>query len=244
MLSRQLPEVQGSNPRHERRLATLHNTQLFSALTPEELKYAAEQSTIRHFVRGAVIIHRDTSSTGIHVVVEGLAKLCIDSEDGVELIHEMLHEGDWCGEVALIDGGLEPAALVAARATAILSVRRDLVLELIHRNRRLAISFAEALAKRSRAQDRRLEDLQLYDLSTRLARTLMMFAAHHAKREGDALRVDFPVTQAELASMLGATRVRVNLLLGAYQDAGIIRLGRASIVILAPDRLYRRAHFR
>jgi CRP-like cAMP-binding protein len=105
----------------------------------------------------------------------------------------------------------------------------------------LAISFAELLATRARDQGRRIEDIQVYDLSTRLARTLVALATRHAERDGDALRVSFPLTQAELAAMLGATRARVNLILGSYQDAGIIRLDRTSILVVSPRALCDRA---
>ncbi len=41
--------------------------------------------------------------------------------------------------------------------------------------------------------------------------------------------------------MLGATRVSVNRLLGAYQDARLLRLGKGSFTILRPDALRERA---
>jgi CRP-like cAMP-binding protein len=123
----------------------------------------------------------------------------------------------------------------------VMTIHRDAVLELVARNAHLGMAFARLLAARVRAQDRRIEDLQLYDLSTRLARTLLALAKHWPDQEIGGMRLTFPLTQTELAAILGATRVRVNLLLGAYRDAGIIRVDRGGILILSPERLLERA---
>src|SRR4029453_3876443 len=99
-----------------------------------------------------------------------------------EVIHAVLGEGDWFGEVALIDGGPEPASGVAARPLLVLTASRSALAELMEVNGRLALAFAELLAGRVREEEQRVEETQLYDLSTRLARTLIALAARHARR--------------------------------------------------------------
>ena len=97
------------------------------------------------------------------------------------------------------------------------------------------------LATRLRRADEWLEDAYFADLDTRLARRLLDLALDHGRQTSDGVEVAFPLTQSDLAGMLGATRVSVNRLLGAYQDARIIRLSRGSFTILRLDTLRERA---
>jgi CRP-like cAMP-binding protein len=238
---RRPPQIDTPAPGIERRHELLRSSDIFACLSEPDLAYAANHAVVRRFARGQVIVQRHDVSRGLHAILEGFAKSSVDSDEGTEVIYDVLGTGAWFGEVALLDGGLESASVIATRPSMVMTIHRDAVLELVARNGHLGIAFARLLAARVRAQDRRIEDLLLYDLSTRLARTLLALAKHWPDQEIGGLRLTFPLTQTELAAILGATRVRVNLLLGAYRDAGIIRVDRAGILILSPERLLERA---
>ncbi len=49
--------------------------------------------------------------------------------------------------------------------------------------------------------------------------------------DGGDIRLDGPITQGELAAMVGSTRQSVNKLLGFFVDDGLIRMERDAIVI-------------
>ncbi len=240
---RRIADVSRPMPGVDERNSLLRASALFSVLTRSELSYAAEHSVARRFRRGQPIVHRNKVSTGMHSVVEGFAKLGMASDDGGgEVIYSVRGAGDWFGEMAVIDGMLEPFSAIAMGPAMVMTVQRSAVLELVERNKRLGLALTRLLAADAREQYRRVEEMQLYDLSTRLARTLLRLSTHHrTERDGHALRVALPLTQSDLAAMLGATRVRVNLLLGVYRDAGIIRLDRTGIAILLPEQLRARA---
>jgi CRP-like cAMP-binding protein len=226
----------------DRRREILRNSHLFSVLTEPELIYATEQTIVRHVGRGQAIVRRNDLSCGLHTLLEGFAKLTSESEEGTEVIYELLRAGAWFGETALIDGGPESVSAIATHASTVMSLNKNAVLELMERNRRLGVAFAKVIATRVRTQDRRIADMQLYDLSTRLARTLLeLLREHGAEPESAVVKMTFPLTQTELAAMLGATRVRVNMVLGVYRDAGIIHTDRTGISILSPERLSERA---
>src|SRR5947207_2367111 len=58
----------------------------------------------------------------------------------------------------------------------------------------------------------------------------------------EAIRLAGPLTQGDLAAMIGCTRQSVNKLLGLFTDDGLIRLERDRIVILDLEGLNRTAH--
>ena len=57
-----------------------------------------------------------------------------------------------------------------------------------------------------------------------------------------AIRLAGPLTQGDLAAMIGCTRQSVNKLLGLFTDDGLIRLERDRIVVLDLEGLNRTAH--
>ena len=59
--------------------------------------------------------------------------------------------------------------------------------------------------------------------------------------DGGEIRLDGPITQGELAAMVGSTRQSVNKLLGYFTDDGLIRMERDAIVILDLAGLQRAA---
>ena len=54
-------------------------------------------------------------------------------------------------------------------------------------------------------------------------------------------RLDAPLTQSDLAAMIGATRQSVNKLLGEFEEEGLLRLERDSIVVADVSALARAA---
>jgi CRP-like cAMP-binding protein len=56
-----------------------------------------------------------------------------------------------------------------------------------------------------------------------------------------SVRLDAPLTQSDLAAMIGATRQSVNKLLGEFEEEGLLRLERDSIVVADVPALARAA---
>jgi CRP-like cAMP-binding protein len=77
-------------------------------------------------------------------------------------------------------------------------------------------------------------------LASRLAR--MAAEAGATSLPDGSIRLAGPLTQGDLAAMIGCTRQSVNKLLGMFTDDGLLRLERDRIVVLDLDRLLRAAH--
>ena len=85
--------------------------------------------------------------------------------------------------------------------------------------------FAE-LARELRRLTNHVEELHFLDIAGRLAARLARMAEEQgAAADGGEIRLDGPITQGELAAMVGSTRQSVNKLLGYFVDDGLIRHG-------------------
>jgi CRP-like cAMP-binding protein len=97
-----------------------------------------------------------------------------------------------------------------------------------------------ALTASLRKTNQELADLVFLDLEGRLVKKLLELADEHGRETEGVVEIELPMTQEDLAAMIGATRASVNKLLGWYEERGAIRrLGRR-IAITDPERLRRR----
>jgi CRP-like cAMP-binding protein len=119
-------------------------------------------------------------------------------------------------------------------------LREDL-LAAIREHPDLAMALLAKLAAHLRRTNEWLEDAYYMDLDQRLARRLYDLAVEQGRQTADGIEVSLPLTQSDLAALVGATRVTVNRQLGIYQDAGLMRLGRGSFTVTDMDGLRRRA---
>jgi len=186
-------------------------------------------------------VRQDEPARVLYVITAGSVKVTRLSEDGDESVLGLVGRGGCIGEVAALDGAPRSATVTAVEAVETLALARDDLLAAIREEPELAVALIATLAARLRAADVRLEDAYFSDLATRLARRLLLLAEQHGRQTADGIAAPLPLTQTELANMLGAARSRVNGLLGSFQDEGLIRLAKGSFTVLQPEALRRRA---
>jgi CRP-like cAMP-binding protein len=91
-----------------------------------------------------------------------------------------------------------------------------------------------SLAGELRRLTTHVAELHFLDLTGRLAARLARLAEEHGEHLPDgSIRLDAPLTQSDLAAMIGATRQSVNKLLGEFEAGGLLRIEHDIIVV--PD---------
>jgi CRP/FNR family cyclic AMP-dependent transcriptional regulator len=221
--------------------AVLGGVPLFAGVPPRELADLATRMRRRTFRRGEVIMHRGDPAGALHVIRSGRIKITLPADTGEETVLALLGADACFGEIAALDGLPRSATITAVEPTETLALPRDDLLAFAREHPDFAVALITTLAARLRRADEWLEDAYFQDLDTRLARRLLDLAEEHGKQTADGIEVSVPLTQSDIAGMLGATRVSVNRLLGAYQDARLLRLNRGSFTILRPDAFRQRA---
>jgi CRP/FNR family cyclic AMP-dependent transcriptional regulator len=100
------------------------------------------------------------------------------------------------------------------------------------------------LARIIRNVNEDVADLAFLDLPGRLAKKLLELAEDYGQpmEGGQGVEIGVPLTQEELAGMIGATRPSVNKVLGWYEDQGAIQRRGRKIAILEAEVLRRRVY--
>lgn len=213
---------------------------LFLSCPTVVLDKLAARLRSRRFRRGEVMFHRGDPGTTLYLIAEGRVKVTVPTDEGADVVLTVLRPGDLLGELAVFDGAPRSASAVALEPVTVWTLHRDDLLGCLQ-DPATAAAMLAALARRLRRADELVEDLSSLALDARLARVLLRLAEDHGEDGHGGTVIDVPLTQSDLAAMTGATRPPVNLLLGAYQDAGIIRFAGRAIVVRDASALRLRA---
>jgi CRP/FNR family cyclic AMP-dependent transcriptional regulator len=195
----------------------------------------------RHFRRNEVIFHQGDPGDALHVITEGAVKILLPSAEGDEAIIATLQQGDFFGELALLDGQPRSATATTVEPTETLSLPRDVFHELLDKHPELRDALFAALATLLRRITKHVEELHFLDLAGRLAARLAQLAQQAQPGVTKSIELDWPYTQSDLAAMIGGTRQSVNRLLSDLIDDGIVRLEHERLIITDLEALERRA---
>ena len=213
-------------------ISSLRESCLFERAGDSALEDIARQLRRRRFRRGQTIFHQGDPGDALHIVSSGAVKIVLPSLDGEEAIIATLRSGDFFGELALLDGAPRSATAVALEASETWTLQRELFLALLDSDKALRESLLAGLARELRRITGHVEELHFLDLAGRLASRLARLA-REAEPDADEVRLDWPYTQSDLASMIGGTRQSVNKLLSGLVQRGLVIIEKDTLII--PD---------
>jgi len=104
---------------------------LFISMDDEERAALAAIMAEAGFDRGQVILEVDRPGGTFHVILDGEVEITLVSQDGEKLVLDVLKEGEFFGELSLIDGGSHSATVTATQQTKTLALQREQFLDLL-----------------------------------------------------------------------------------------------------------------
>jgi CRP/FNR family transcriptional regulator, cyclic AMP receptor protein len=211
----------------------LARSQLFSALDEPDLRQLAGRWVQRVFARGATIFVQEELGDRMFVLAKGVVKLVLRSAQGstIELVRH--RPPAVFGEVAVLDGGPRSASAEAVEHSTLIVVPREELIRLLRSDGRVAEAMLRSLGSMVRRATHQTGDLAFLNMQARVARKVLALAS-------EAGTTTPPVTQQELASMVGGTRQTVNLVLRRLEQEGDIGVAGKTIRILDHQALQRR----
>ena len=225
---------------HDAVAQALARSDVFHGLAADQLDRLARECHVRRFAKGEQVFARGDQGGGMFLVASGSIALSVTSADGGEVTLAVLRAPQTFGELAVIDDGARVATATARQASAVLALPRAQVLRLLAEAPSVSTAMLGALAALIRQIDDHAADLVLMDLRGRVSKFLLGTAARAASRPGrteGAVTVDLPMSQSELARLVGGSRQQVNRILVALTKEGAIDRVGSRVVAVRPDRL-------
>lgn len=217
--------------------ALLASSPLFAGIDDRGLVYLAERAMRRTFEHGETIFREGDEGDTLYVIAGGIVKVWVSSGDGSEMVLATLRSPDAFGELSAVDGEGRSASATALETAELVSLDRATLLDAVHHHPGVADGMMRGLGGLARRITEQASDLVFLDLTGRLAKTLSTLAERDGRPEGDTIVLALPLTQSELAEMVGGSRQSVNHILKTFEARGFLSVRGREVVILDPDAL-------
>ena len=193
----------------------LGNSAFFAETPADVLALIAASGETKNLQRGDVLFSEGDTPESMYIVLSGRIAIAIGNQpiDGRESVLALMERGDLFGELALLDNGKRSALARAIEPSSLLQIPYSIVRQQLQLNPTMLWGVTKLLAMRLRIMDEVLSDSVFLDVTGRTAKRLLELSS--GKDE-----FVLPITQEELAGMVGASRERVNKAIASF-----IRLG-------------------
>ena len=193
--------------------------------------------------RFATVYAEGSPLDSLFFLESGLVKILKRGDDNKEIILQIVSPGELFGEQAL---GQEVARNMAAEVLqegVIYVIPRDLFMRVCDDHPGMWREISGLLTSRKRQLEKKIELLCLSDVEYRI----LYYMAELAKTFGgkaNGSEYSIPLSQGELASLIGATRETTSTTLNTLARRGIIRLGRRQLIVPSIDGVLEAANQR
>lgn len=177
-----------------------------------------------------------TPANTIFFLEQGLVKLVKGSSDRREILLNLVRPGEFFGEDALFHPERASSAEVL-QSGGVSMVPRELFLRFAQEHPVTWKEIAAFQARRNAELGQKLERLRARDLQQRILFYLAELAEAVGISNGTGTGYQVPLSQMEIATLVGATRETTSTALNALARRGLITLGRRRLMIEDPERL-------
>jgi CRP/FNR family cyclic AMP-dependent transcriptional regulator len=214
---------------------------LFKSLSESDLESLAGAFVRHSFDRGQMIFRQGDPGGHLFLVEAGRIKITTLAADGREAFVAIIGPGQVFGELSLFESQQRSADARAMEPTTAHALAHDDFRPYVAAHPEVAWELLKVLVQMVRRQDQAIQDMVFLDVGGRVARRLLDLAAQHGEASGNGtVRIDVPITQEELAQMVGASRESVNKALGSFMDRGWVALEGRHYVVVDGESLRKR----
>ena len=208
----------------------LSSMDLFSGVQQELLEPIVDQSSVQSLQRGDMLFSEGDEANDLYIVLEGRVAIANRSFDGRESVVALMESGDLFGEMPLFRPDGRSADARVLENSSVVVIPYIPVKSLYQEHPEMLWKIVDMLAERLKVMDVALADSMFLDVTGRTAKRLLELA-------GADEEFELPVTQEELAGMIGASRERVNKSLASFIKLGWLAQKGEKYVILDRKQL-------
>ncbi|GAB2868125.1 Crp/Fnr family transcriptional regulator [Actinocorallia aurea] len=206
---------------------------LIGTLTEQERSELLHLGTKVEFPHKAVLVLQgDEDNDVLYILLDGFAKVTVDTADGNHTVLAIRSRGDLIGEFALLDGGPRTATVTAINTVVAVRIGKSAMDAFLadHSDTRNKV-IASLLAKMRTSTERRVE-AKAWGARERLARLLCELAERYGEEDAGGVVIGLPLSQFELGGLAGAGEATTERVLNEFRQAGLVRTSWRRIVVL------------
>lgn len=185
-----------------------------------------------------VIFHKGDPGTQMFLIISGRVKTTTLSEDGKEVVFNIMDAGEVFGEISLLDGKERTATITTMESCRFLVLERRDFIPFLEQHPKVAIHLLTVISSRLRSADEMLEDTLFRNLPARLAKKLLSLAESYGREDDNGnTRIELKLSQQELGQLVGTSRESVNKQLRYWERTGMLTVEQRHITLLEEGEL-------
>lgn len=205
---------------------------LFEELSEGELSIVAQRVRQRRYKEGDTIFHRNDPGVALYLIISGKVKIHNETTDGTDCIIAILSEGEFFGELAVIDGNERSADATTIEPTELLMLTKDDLHDILQRYPKISLTLLSTLSGRLRRTTEAYLAYSTLDVNGRLALQLLRLSEQHGVMTRDGVRIDLHLTQTDLGALVGASRESVNKVMGFFRRQNYLAMDDRGCIII------------
>jgi CRP/FNR family transcriptional regulator, cyclic AMP receptor protein len=203
------------------------------AITPhiKDLENFLTHCHRRSYPRNSTIIYEGDACNTLYYIIDGSVSVILEDDEGKEVVITYLNPGDFFGEMGLFEKGNSRSAWCRARtASEIAEISYEKFNQYIRMHPEIVFTIGQQMAHRLRNTTRKVGDLSFYDVTGRIARTLIDLS-----RQPDAMThpdgMQIKITRQEIGRLVNCSREMAGRVLKTLEDQNLISVSGKTIVV-------------
>jgi CRP/FNR family transcriptional regulator, cyclic AMP receptor protein len=191
----------------------------------------ADQVVMVDFPAGHDVFVEGDAAEAMYILVRGKVKIGCRAAGGRQKLAAVIGPGDIFGAVSVLDSGQRSANATALTNISVATLRRDALTEWTREHPHCSERLLRVLARRLKRAEDELAELNVVDVTGRVAHRLLKLAQRFGRSDGDGIVVTHDLTQDEMAQLVGASRESVNKAMCEFARRGWITInGRTTYI--------------
>ena len=206
-------------------ISLLQQFELLRHLPTPTLELLASSSAVRSVARREVVLDKDSPVEYLFFLLEGRLQATDFTLDGKEVGLYFVEEGQYFGEIAMLDGLAYPEIVIANKKSQVVQVPNRLIRGLILGQPPMTEAVTLGLARRVREQSEQRQILSINNPLQRVCAQLLLLLRHSQEQTTAATGVQALAsapTHQELAMMVNLSRETVTRVFQVLQSRGAL----------------------
>jgi len=212
----------------------LRKIPLLANLSDEDMQRVKTNLRIREYAKRDVVLQKGAPGDSLLFLLSGSLQVIDVTEDGRAIGLRMLQPGEFFGEIAVINGAMRSASVVALSPVLVALLPRAIALHMFTHSPSVANQMLRFLAEKVQRDTEFRALLSIHNTSRRIFTFLNLLKE---KKDGDVQVVENLPTHQDIANMINTSRETVTRALLTLVQQGIIEKGAHRITIIKPEEL-------
>ncbi|NIK12049.1 Crp/Fnr family transcriptional regulator [Alkalibacillus almallahensis] len=205
---------------------------IFQDLADEELQEVNDIANQRDMKKGNVVFHQGEARDAVFFVISGLIKIYKVSESGQEQVINFIHSNDMFPHVGFFDDSPYPATAVTLTDTHLLAIPIEAFENLLIQKPKISIKVMRVMGKKILDLQSRVQQISTKTVFERTVSMLIQLTDELGENETSGeITLNLPITNTDLANMVGVTRESVNRTFNQLKKSNIITYDRNYVIV-------------